>query len=96
MSSTAIEMDLYNTSDCARQASRLTLKPGDCVDATGINLGQFSSRHGLFGLELGPWVKLSAPAEMPGGFQVVQYKTSRPPPARHSHHRHAQHQDKRR
>jgi hypothetical protein len=69
MSSTAIEMDLFNTSDCAGQASRLTVKPGDCADATGINLGQFNSPYG-------PWVKLSAPAEMPGGFQFVQYKAS--------------------
>jgi hypothetical protein len=66
MSSAAIEMDVYNTSDCAGQASRLIVKPGDCVDATGIDLGQKTTT-------LGPWVKLSAPAEMPGGFQVVEY-----------------------
>jgi hypothetical protein len=35
MSSTAIEMDLYNTSDCAGQASRLTVKPGDCPTRRG-------------------------------------------------------------
>ncbi len=67
MDSDAFELDIYTDNKCGGERSWLIGKPGECVNVTGTDLSHVGSTRRF------NWVKVSAPATMSGGIQLVTY-----------------------